>query len=367
MSTTIRAIVQMLSAWASPQYQESYDNAGLIVGQPGTAVKGVLTALDATEATLEEAKARGCNLVVAHHPIVFKGLKQLNGKNYVERTILKAIREDIAIFAIHTNLDNIQGGVNTHIASQLGLQQVRILAPRPNTLLKLTTFCPTSHTQAVLQALGQAGAGQIGAYKNCSFRTSGIGAFQPDDNAKPFIGQAGQLEEVAEDRLEVIFPTHLKGAVMQALRQAHPYEEVAYYLHQLENDNQEIGSGAIGQLPQPMPIADFLALLKNKMQARCIRHTALFQETVQTIALCGGTGSFLLPQAIRQGADVFVSADFKYHEFFDADQRILIADIGHYESEQFTADLLQHKLQAAFVGLPVVRTQLSTNPIQYYV
>jgi dinuclear metal center YbgI/SA1388 family protein len=362
----IQDLIRALEQFAPPAYQESYDNAGLITGNPKAEATGVLIALDSIETVLDEAIALGCNVVVAHHPIVFKGLKQIQGRNYVERVIIKAIKHDIALYAIHTNLDNVAGGVNFKIAEVLGLEQIRILAPKSQVLMKLTTFVPVAHTDAVLKALGDAGAGQIGAYKNCSFAVEGVGKFLPTAQATPHIGTVGELESVQEHRIEVILPTHLQGNVLRALREAHPYEEVAYYLHALENQHQEIGSGAIGVLPTAMQERDFLAYLKARLQLSCIRHTALVGKEVKTVALCGGTGSFLLNTAIRQGADVFISADFKYHEFFDADNRIVIADIGHYESEISTTKLLYDFLKARFEALPLHITTVNTNPIQYF-
>lgn len=361
----IQQLTRILEQFAPLAYQESYDNAGLITGNPEAEITGVLIALDSTEAVLEEAIRLGCNVVVAHHPIVFKGLKQIIGKNYVERVIIKAIKHDIALYAIHTNLDNVAGGVNFKIAQTLGLENIRILLPKPQTLMKLTSFVPLEHTEAVLKKLGEAGAGQIGAYKNCSFVSEGTGTFQPTENANPYIGSVGKLEKVTENRIEVVFPMHLQGQVMKALREAHPYQEIAYYLHNIENQNKEIGSGAIGSLPTAMPEKEFLQYLKTHMNLACIRHTAFTGRQVRTVAVCGGTGSFLLSNASRQGADVFVSADFKYHEFFDADGRILIADIGHYESEVNTCQLLADYLKNKFESLTLHITTINTNPIQY--
>ncbi len=363
---SIQEITRYLEQLAPTDYQADYDNSGLIIGSPQTEVTGVLISLDALELIVEEAISKGCNLIIAHHPIVFKGLKKLNGKNYIERTVLKAIKHDIAIYAIHTNLDNVQGGVNAKIAQKLGLEHIKVLSPLPQTLMKLSTFVPQENTQAVLKALGEAGAGQIGAYKNCSFRTEGIGTFEPSTEAKPYIGKANQLEEVKEDRIEVLFPKHLQGAIFNALEAAHPYEEVAYYLHILENKNQEIGSGAIGKLPKPMPAQAFLAYLKEKMQVSVVRHTQFTGQDIETVAVCGGVGSFLLQKAIQQKAQVFVSADFKYHEFFDAEQKIMIADIGHYESEQFTKDLLKEVLEKKFPSLHLYLCTQNTNPIHYF-
>ncbi|MDX2301611.1 MAG: Nif3-like dinuclear metal center hexameric protein [Microscillaceae bacterium] len=362
----IQDITRHLEALAPLNYQESYDNAGLLTGNPQNEVKGVLFTLDCLESVVEEALRKDCNLIVAHHPIIFKGLKSLTGKSYIERTVIQAIKNDIAIYAIHTNLDQVQNGVNFKIAEKLELQKVSILSPKTQTLMKLTTFVPASHTSEVLSALGQAGAGQIGEYKNCSFRVLGTGTFQPSEKANPYIGTANQLEEVEEHRIEVIFPNHLQTAVFKALHEAHPYEEIAYYLHQVENLNQEIGSGAIGELPEALEPRLFLAYLKEKMNLQVIRHTQLSNKPIQKVALCGGAGSFLLAAAKRQKADVFITADYKYHEFFDAEGQILIADIGHYESEVYTKELLYDYVRAVFGGLKLELSEVNTNPVGYF-
>ncbi|MBL7815266.1 MAG: Nif3-like dinuclear metal center hexameric protein [Saprospiraceae bacterium] len=365
----IRDITQFLEKIAPPQYQEGYDNAGLIVGDPMAEVTGALVCLDSIESIVEEAIERGCNLIVAHHPIVFKGLKRFTGKNYVERTVMKAIKNDIAIYAIHTNLDSVlRQGVNTRICERLGLVNCRILAPKRQTLMKLTTFVPIEDTQRVLDALYAAGAGQIGNYKNCSFRTEGVGTFRPTGAANPTIGVLDKDEEVREHRIEVIFEQFLEGKVLTALRQAHLYEDVAYYLHSLENENTEVGSGMIGDIGSDTERGaelDFLQFLKEKMQVSCVKYTALLGKKVKKVAVCGGSGGFLLNHAIGAGADVFITADYKYHEFFDADGKIVIADIGHFESEQFTIDLLSEVLQKEFEKINVFSTKKITNPVNY--
>lgn len=364
-STKIKEVTDYLESIAPRAYQESYDNAGLITGDREADVTGVVVTLDCTEQVVEEAIAKKANLVVAHHPIIFKGLKKLTGSTYVERTVVKAIRNDIAIYAIHTNLDNVHSGVNRKICELIGLKDTRILLPRKDVLTKLTTFVPPANREAVLTALHQAGAGQIGNYKNCSFAVAGTGSFMPDDQANPHIGQVQQQESVDELRIEVIFPSHLEAAVMSALRRSHPYEEVAYYLTPLLNQNQEVGSGMIGQLPAPLEPMEFLQRLKAGMDLKIIRHTALLKHPVKKVAVCGGAGSFLLPHAIREGAQAFVTADFKYHEFFDADGRILVADIGHYESERFTGELLKEVLTKKFRTFAINFSTTVTNPISY--
>lgn len=362
----VKDITDYLETIAPRAYQESYDNSGLLTGEPNQNVTGVLITLDCIEEVVEEAIAKKCNLIIAHHPIIFKGLKKITGSNYVERTVLKAIRNNIAIYAIHTNLDNVHTGVNRKISEKIGLKNLKVLAPKTDTLTKLVTFIPKEHTGNVLQALYEAGAGQIGEYKNCSFQTEGTGTFMPTGDANPHTGQLNKQEQVREDRAEVIFPAHQEGRIIEALKSAHPYEEVAYYISRVSNINQEVGSGMVGELDQPMEPIEFLKRLKSSMNLTAIRHTRLLDRKVKKVAVCGGSGSFLLPQAIRSEADFFVTADFKYHEFFDAEGRITIADIGHYESEIFTKELLGEILNKKFLTFAVNFSATDTNPVRYF-
>lgn len=361
----IKDVIQFLESWAPRAYQESYDNAGLITGDSSAEVAGILVSLDCTEEVVEEAVRQRCNLIVAHHPIVFKGLKKLTGSNYVERTVIRAIKHDIAIYAIHTNLDSVLTGVNYKIAEKIGLENLRILSPRKDTLVKLTTFIPPEKVEEVMAAVHSAGAGQIGNYKNCSFRVDGIGTFQPGEHANPHIGERGKQEFVKEVRVEMIFPSFLEQPIMAALRKSHPYEEVAYFLNSLSNENQEVGAGMVGELPDALEPIEFLKRLKNSMDLKVIRHTRLLDNPVKKIAICGGSGAFLLPAALKSGADVYISADFKYHEFFDAEDRIVIADIGHYESEVYTKDLLRDVLMKKFPTFAINFSKTVTNPISY--
>jgi len=363
--TKIKDIIQYLETFAPPSYQEDYDNSGLIIGNQLNDLTAAIIALDCTEEVVDEAIKKKCNLIIAHHPIIFRGLKKLTGKSYIERTAIKAIKHDIAIYAIHTNLDHVAKGVNKQIADKLGLVQPKILRPKTNTLQQLTTYIPIENTQEVLAKLHEAGAGMIGNYQNCSFRTAGTGTFLPSENAKPTIGAVGKIEEVNENRVEVIFPAYLKSKILQTLFEAHPYEEVAFYLHDLANQNNEVGSGMIGDLPKPMESEQFIHHLKKIMNVKVVRHTALVKNKISKVALCGGSGSFLLSDAIAQGADMFISGDFKYHEFFDADGRIIIADIGHYESEQFTKELIYNNISEKFANIALHFTGVNTNPIFY--
>jgi len=365
--TNIQKIISELEKWAPLSYQESYDNAGLLTGSPDWEVSGGLLTLDVTEEVVEEAIAKGVNLIVAHHPVIFKGLRRLNGASYVERTVIAAIKNDIAIYAIHTNLDNVATGVNRKIAEKLGLEHIRVLSPKTGELAELSFFVPLENTQTVLDALFSAGAGTIGAYSECSFRVEGTGTFKPGVSAHPHIGTSGRLEEVKENRVEVMFPAYLQGKVLAALKKAHPYEEVAYYLNTLDNSNQEAGAGAIGTLPEEMTMGEFLEALKDRMSLKVIRHTRPPDRKVRKVAVCGGAGSFLLRNAIQHKADVFVTSDFKYHEFFDAEGKVMICDIGHYESEVFTKDLLFNYLSGKFDSFALYLSEVDTNPVLYHV
>lgn len=360
-------IAQYLERISPIALQEDYDNAGLLVGNKEQEVSGVLCTLDITEEVIAEAIRKKCNMIVAHHPIIFRGLKKLTGKNYVEKCVIKAIKNDIALYAIHTNLDNVHVGVNKKIADKLQLNNTRILSVKNNNLLKLTFFVPMRDTEKVLNAVFEAGAGQIGEYKNCSFKLVGTGTFTPSDNANPHIGEANKHEEVQENRVEVILPKYAQNAVMNALRSNHPYEEVAYYLSELINDNQETGAGMVGNLAKPMKEAEFLDYLKDKMQLKAIKHTPLLDREISRVALCGGSGSFLLRDAISQKADIFITSDFKYHEFFDAENQIVIADIGHYESEFFTKELLVEFLNKKFTTFAILISETNTNPVNYFI
>ncbi|MFT6828497.1 MAG: dinuclear metal center YbgI/SA1388 family protein [Roseivirga sp.] len=362
----IKDIVEALEKLAPKAYQESYDNAGLITGQMNWQVTGILATLDCIESVIDEAIEKQCNLIVAHHPIVFKGLKQINGKNYVERTIIKAIKNDIAIYAIHTNLDHVITGVNHKIASKIGLINTRILAPKSQTLEKIVAFVPTESTQKVIDALHEAGAGEIGNYSHCSFKVSGKGNFKPNAFSNPTIGEHNKNQEVEEDRIELIFPAHLRNSIIKKLKVSHPYEEVAYYLTSLENENQEVGAGMIGELEKPLSAQEFLQHLKKSMKLETIRYTVKSDNKIKTVAVCGGAGSFLLSVAKAQNADAFVTADFKYHEFFDGEGKTMIADIGHYESEMFTKELLHSILTEKFANIATYLSEVNTNPVHYF-
>ena len=362
----IQEIIAFLESVAHPSLQESYDNAGLLTGNPGWTCSGIITTLDATEAVVLEAVEKKCNLIVAHHPIIFGGLRKITGKNYVEQTIITAIKNDIAIYAIHTNLDNVLHGVNAAIADKLGLVNRRILQPKGDTLKKLFTFVPVAQAEQVRSAIFAAGGGHISQYSECSFNTSGQGTFKPGEGTNPFSGTIGERHTDEEIKMEMIFPAWQEKQVLKAMIAAHPYEEVAYDIIPLDNQNQGIGSGLTGELPQPLNEMAFLGLLKDRFDLSVIRHTPLLGKPVKKVALCGGAGSFLTGAAIASGADFYITGDVKYHEFFDANNRLVLADIGHYESEQYTTDLLFDVLRQKYLNFAVQKTGVKTNPVHYF-
>ncbi len=361
----LREITDCIEAFAPLAYQESYDNAGLICGNKNMDITSVLICIDSTEEVIDEAIELGCNLVIAHHPIVFKGLKKFNGANYVERVIIKSIQHNIAIYAAHTNLDNVHNGVNAKIAQKLGLVNCRVLSPHKNILKKLITFCPNDKAENVRKALFEAGAGGIGKYDECSFNSEGFGTFRAGKGTNPFVGEIGKQHKEPEQRIETIFPTYLESKVLKALFSSHPYEEVAYDIYNLNNEVNTLGAGMIGELENDLKEEAFLAFVKEKMHALGIRYTALRNKPIKKVAICGGSGSFLLEVAIKAGADIFISADFKYHQFFDAENRIVIADIGHYESEQYTMELFSDLLKENFNTFALHLSKINTNPINY--
>ena len=361
----LKEITSYIESFAPLAYQEDYDNAGLIVGNPDQEIKGILITLDVVEEVVDEAIEKGLNLILANHPIVFSGLKKITGKNYIERVVIKAIKNDIAIYASHTNLDSVWGGVNSRIADKLNLQNQRILSPVTNELMKLVYFVPVDYAEKTKSAVFDAGAGQIGDYDLVSFNIEGKGSFRAGENANPFVGDKGKVHIEDEIRVEVILPKYLKNRVVDALIKNHPYEEVAYDLYPLDNRFDRVGLGVIGELDTEAEEMQFLNTLKETFSAKGIRYTNLLNKPIKKVAVCGGSGSFLLKTAMAQNADVFVTGDFKYHQFFDAENRILIADIGHFESEQVTKELFYELLTKKFPKFAIRLTETNSNPINY--
>ena len=362
----INEVITILEELAPLSYSEDFDNTGLIVGEENTEVSGILVTLDTLERVVDEAIDNNCNLIVSFHPIVFSGLKKFNNKNYVERVIIKSIKNNIAIFAIHTALDNSWNGVNAMICEKLNLKNRKILIPKNDTIQKLFTYVPIASVKKVRDALFKAGAGNIGNYSKCSFNIKGTGSYMGNENSNPLVGEKGEIRFEDEVQIGVTFQKHLQSSVLKALYDSHPYEEVAYEVTTLENTNPQIGMGMIGELNKEVNERDFLSFLKDTMKTDCIRHSKLLKKPIKKIAVLGGSGSFAIETAKQSGANVFVTADLKYHDFFKAENSILLADIGHYESEQYTKELLASFLNKKISNFAIILSQINTNSITYF-
>ncbi|MCD4747064.1 MAG: Nif3-like dinuclear metal center hexameric protein [Bacteroidales bacterium] len=361
----IKDITDHLENFAPLMLQESYDNAGLIVGDKNNNLNKILLCLDVTEKILEEAIENQCNLIISHHPLIFKSIKKINGKNQVERILLKAIKKDICIYAIHTNLDNVNDGVNSIICQKLGIKNTKILLRKNGLLRKLITFCPVDNTEQLKNALFEAGAGHIGNYDCCSFSSQGTGSFRPMKNANPYVGNIEKLHHENEIKIETIYPVYKQSEILTALFNTHPYEEVAYDIYPLQNEFDKVGAGMIGELETEINEMEFLNKIKKVFKTGCIRHSELLQKKIKRIAVCGGSGSFLIKDAIANGADMFLTSDIKYHDFFEANNKIVIADIGHYESEYFTKELIYSILIKKFPNFAIFISELNTNSVNY--
>ena len=361
----IQDITNYIEKLAPLSYAEDFDNVGLLVGNYKTEVTGVIVTLDTLEATIDEAIAKNCNLIVSFHPIIFSGLKKLNGNNYVERVVLKAIKNDISIYATHTALDNVNNGVSAKMCEVLGLENTQVLIPKKGVIKKLTTYVPFAEANNLRAKLFEAGAGKIGNYSNCSFTSEGKGSYQGNENSNPTVGKKGELLFEEESCISVTFESYLESKLLNTLFKNHPYEEVAYEIITLNNVNQHVGMGMVGELPKKMEAAAFLKYVKKTMKTDCIRHSELLTKPIKKVAVLGGSGSFAITNAIRAKADAYISADFKYHEFFKAEKQILLADVGHYESEQFTKNLLVEYLTKKFTNFAIILSEKSTNPIYY--
>ncbi|WP_313376413.1 Nif3-like dinuclear metal center hexameric protein [Chishuiella sp.] len=361
----VKDVAKVMEEIAPLTYAEDFDNVGLLVGDYSNDVTGILVTLDTTEEVVEEAIAKKCNLIISFHPIIFSGLKKLNGNNYVEKAVLKAIKNDINIYATHTALDNSKVGVNFKISEQLRLTNTSILIPKENTIKQLITYVPIENLAALKNALYEAGAGKIGNYDSCGFSTEGKGNFRPIEGSNPFIGEKGKLESVAESRVEVVMPQHLEGEILKALFNNHPYEEVAYSVINLNNKNKYIGIGMIGELEKEMSEQDFFSYLKTQMNTPMIRHSKLLNKKIKKVAVLGGSGAFAIKNAKNAGADIYITADLKYHDFFSAENKLVLADIGHFESEQFTKNLITSYLKEKFTNFVIFNSGINTNPVNY--
>ncbi|RVT77536.1 Nif3-like dinuclear metal center hexameric protein [Flavobacterium sufflavum] len=361
----IKEILSVLEEMAPLAYAEDFDNVGLLVGDQNAEATGALVCHDALENVIDEAIAKKCNLVVCFHPILFSGLKKITGKNYVERAIIKAIKNDIAIYAVHTALDNHQDGVNKIFCDALGLKKTKVLIPKPNFIRKLITYTIPENAEKVRNALFEAGAGNIGNYEDCSFNSKGIGTYMGNEHSNPEIGERFEFVESEEIKIEVTFEKYLEPKILKALFKNHVYEEVAYEIYDLQNPHQNIGLGMIGEFESPMDEKDFLALVKDKMQADGIRHSAFLGKSIKKVAVLGGSGSFAIKNAIQADADAFLTADLKYHQFYEAENRLLLADIGHFESERYTKNYIVDFLRKKILNFAIILSEENTNPVKY--
>ncbi len=360
----LNKIIECLEKWAPLSLQEEYDNTGLIIGNNQNEIKGVLVTLDCTEDVINEAIKKKCNLIISHHPLIFRPIKKITGSNYVERSILKAIENSIAIYSIHTNLDNIISGVNSKIAEKIELKNVKILNKKSNILSKIEFYVPKDYKENILKKLFKIGAGKIGNYDSCSFQVEGLGTFRPNNNASPFIGKNDKFQKSNEVKVELVFHNHLEKELIRCLKESHPYDEVAFYITKINNKSEMVGSGIIGNLK--IDSNNLLKKLKNIFKTKIIKHTTLNKNKVSKIAICGGSGSILIDNAIKNGADVYITSDLKYHDFFEGDNKMLIVDIGHYESEQFTKELIFEYLNKKLVNIAIHLSKVNSNPIRYY-
>lgn len=359
-------ILSVLEEMAPLGYAEDFDNVGLLVGNPNQEISGVLVCHDALESVIDEAISKNCNLVVCFHPILFSGIKKITGKNYVERAILKAIKNDIAIYAVHTALDNHQKGVNKIFCDALGLKHSKVLIPKENYIQKLVTYTIPENVEKLRNALFDAGAGTIGNYEDCSFNSKGIGTYMGNENSNPEIGERFEFVENEEIKIEMTFEKHLQGKILKALFKNHVYEEVAYEIYQLENQHQNIGLGRVGEFEHPLSETEFLKLVKDKLQCEGIRHSAFTGKLIKKVAVLGGSGSFAIKNAITSGADAYLTADLKYHQFYEAENQLLLADIGHFESERFTKNYIVDFLKEKITNFAIILSEENTNPVKYF-
>ena len=362
----IMNITDFLEQIAPLGLQESYDNSGLLIGSREREIRKALITLDITPAVMEEAMQSGCDLIISHHPLIFKGLKRINGGNMVEDLVVSAIKNDICIYAIHTNLDNVSNGVNGALGKKIGLKNTRVLSSKGGELNKLVVFCPQSHAEKVRKNMLDAGAGHIGNYSHCSFNMEGLGSFKAGEGANPYVGEIDKIHFENEVRIETIVPKWIISKVINAMLEVHPYEEVAYDIYPLNNKNENVGSGIIGTLEKETDVEEFLIKLKEILQASYIRHGPFHSgRKVKMVALCGGSGSFLIEDAFRQGADLFITGDLKYHNFFEYQNKMTLVDAGHYETEQFTKELLFDLLTKKFPNFALQISSMNTNPVSF--
>ncbi|MDD2634239.1 MAG: Nif3-like dinuclear metal center hexameric protein [Bacteroidales bacterium] len=362
----VKEIISALEEFAPPQLQEDYDNTGLNIGNPNSVITGVLLCIDIIEEVIDEAIKSGCNMIVSHHPLIFGKLKKITGSNYIEKCIIKAIKNDISIYCGHTSFDSVDKGVSYTICEKLELQNLKILSPKKDFLKKISVYIPEKHVEKVRLAMFKAGAGSIGNYSSCSFNVSGTGSFKAGTNTNPYIGKKGQIHYEPEIKSEMVFPAHLESKIISAMLSTHPYEEVAYEIFSIDNEWNKAGLGMTGEPIMPLEEKELLKILKEKFNVENIRHSKLLGTKINKIAVCGGSGADFIKTAINSGAQVFISGDIKYHDYFLTENKILIIDIGHFESEQFTKEIFYDIITKKKPNFAVRFSKINTNPIKNY-
>jgi len=363
---TIKEAIYQLEKRIPNKQAEDYDNVGLLCGVPEREIAGILVCHDALEPVVEEAISKNCNLIITFHPIIFSGLQSITGKNYVERAVLKAIENKIAIYAIHTAFDNDYFGVNFRICEELGLKNQKILQPKTGSLFRLDVYVPTDYTEKVRNELFAAGAGNIGFYDECSFTNLGLGTFRPVQGSNPFSGTRNVRENAAENQISVLFENFKKNKILSAMRSAHPYEEVAYQIIPLENENQYLGLGRFGELEHELSETDFLKFVKERFDLKLIRHSNFNHKKIKKVGVLGGSGASGIKAALSQNCDAYLTGDIKYHDFFQNEGKMMICDIGHYESEQFVTLQLIELLSEIFPKFAISKSLEKTNPVNYF-
>ena len=344
----IQDLVGLVHKLYAPELAEDWDNVGLQVGDPGAPLERVMVALDPGLSAIQAARDAGAQALVTHHPLLFRPIKRLTPEDAVGQALWTAVRDGVAIISAHTNLDCAVAGLNSWLAVRLGVQQSAPLQPVAGDYLKLTVFIPAGHEQSVAEALFSAGAGQIGAYDECSFRARGEGTFRPGLGTNPFIGEIGQREQADEIRFETIVPKRKLARVLEKMHKAHPYEEVAYDLVPLQNQVPGAGLGRIGRLEQATTLDAFAAGVKAALGCDHLRVTGAGRRPVHKIALCGGSGAGLLQTAHRLGADVLVTGDVKYHDARQAEELgMALIDAGHFATEKLMIEQVADSLREA--------------------
>ncbi|MDD3860956.1 MAG: Nif3-like dinuclear metal center hexameric protein [Bacteroidales bacterium] len=362
----IKELLYSFEEFAPLALQEDFDNSGLQIGNSESDIKGVLICIDITPEVVEEAIKYDLNLIVSHHPLIFSRLKKITGSDYIEKSIILAIKNDISIYCGHTNFDNVYNGVSAKICEKIGLKNLKILAPKEDILKKIVVFVPQSHAEKVRNAMFEVGAGHIGNYDNCSFNIQGSGSFRANESTNPFVGERGKVHFEDEQRIEMIYPSYIEKKLISKILESHPYEEVAYDIFKLDNKWKTVGLGMTGELEKAIPEKKFLNILKEKFNLFSLKHTNFLNKPIKKVAVCGGSGAFLISAAKHTGADIYISGDIKYHDYFLAENRILIVDIGHFESEQFTKEIFYDIIMKKNPNFAVRFSEIITNPINTF-